>query len=106
MRQHRHDEESILAQAVEAVAQRDVGERRRGRAFSVELELEGVYPETRLRVRARDGQDDDVVWDSCYELWETEPVVKLDASLPSLLLVHLDEDLFASPGGCYFLRRQ
>jgi hypothetical protein len=104
MRQYRHDEERILAAAIEAVARRDVGERRRGRAFSVELELEGFYPETRLRVRAHNGLDDDLVWDSCYQLWETEPTVKLDASLPSLLLVHLDEDLFASPGGRYFLR--
>jgi hypothetical protein len=102
----RHEEVEAL-HAIETMVQeidrRYGGERRRGLAFSVEARLEGCYPETVLRLRARYGTDDEVCYDDVFPLWEPtaagyEPSESLYA--PGVAFSNLEEDV---QGRIYFL---
>lgn len=109
MADDRADEQRILEEARSQIAASDTGERRRGFAYSIELLTEGVYPDTVLRVRARYGTDDEIAWDDSYRMWDPDPESStgyvLDHTAALFLKVHLDEDLFGSSRGSYYLWR-
>jgi hypothetical protein len=91
-----------LVDLIGTIDKRHGGERRQGRAFSVEARLEGSYPQTVLRLRARNGADDEVCYDEVFPIWERsiEGHAPTAAAMSTIAFTDLEED---TQGQSYFL---